>query len=165
MVASTRADVFACVAAALAALSGPWHGAVSERVEALVAEADRPERARRVVHERFRRGEWVPGFGHPYYRGSDPRAAPLLETARKLAPQSRPVRTLLALVEAMEEAGRPGPNIDLGLVAIAAALRLPPGSAVGIFAVGRCAGWIAHVIEQYGDALPLRPRARYLQAT
>ena len=49
--ASTRADVFACVSAALAALSGPWHGAVTDRVEALVAEAEQPERARRVVHE------------------------------------------------------------------------------------------------------------------
>ena len=107
----------------------------------------------------------MPGFGHPFYQGIDPRAAVLLETASALAPKSRPVRTLLALVEAMEEAKRPGPNVDLGLVAIAAALRLPPGSAVGIFAVGRCAGWIAHVIEQYDDALPLRPRARYLQAT
>jgi citrate synthase len=27
--------------------------------------------------------------------------------------------------------------------------------------VGRCAGWIAHVLEQYETGQLLRPRARY----
>jgi citrate synthase len=31
-----------------------------------------------------------------------------------------------------------------------------------VFAVGRSAGWSAHVLEQYGSEGLLRPRARYL---
>jgi len=43
--ASTGADLEACLLAALAAFSGPRHGAESARVQALVTEAGRPERA------------------------------------------------------------------------------------------------------------------------
>ena len=67
VVASTRADVYGCVQAGLAALSGPLHGAASDQVEALLAEAGSPEGAEAVIHERARRGERIPGFGHPYY--------------------------------------------------------------------------------------------------
>jgi citrate synthase len=159
--ASTGADVYACVAAALATLAGPRHGGASARVEALVAETERPELAAHVVHERARRGESIPGFGHPLYRRGDPRAALALQAARALAPRSRPVRTLLALVEAMRDADRGAPNLDCGLVALTAALELPRGAAAGCFAIGRTSGWIAHVLEQYQAGFVLRPRARY----
>ncbi len=159
--ASTGADVYACVGAALGALSGPRHGAVTDQVEALLREAGDPDRAERAVHERLRRGEPVPGFGHPFYADGDPRCEPLLEVARDAAPRSREVRTLLALVDATTGAGRPPPNIDTGLVAVRAALGVAPGSAAGLFAVGRCAGWVAHVLEQGRAGGLLRPRARY----
>jgi citrate synthase len=162
--ASTQADVYACVSAALGTLSGPRHGGASERFEALVAETEQPERATRVVLERARRGETVPGFGHPLYPAGDPRALPLLAQARALAPRSREVRTVLALVEAMREADRGAPNLDSGLVALRAALGLPRGTAVGVFAIGRMAGWVAHVLEQYAAGFLFRPRARYLGA-
>jgi citrate synthase len=45
---------------------------------------------------------------------------------------------------------------------VAFALRLPPGSAAGLFAVGRAAGWIAHALEQRAAGFLLRPRARYV---
>jgi citrate synthase len=159
--ASTRADVYAAVGAALGAFSGPLHGGVTERVEALLAEIGTPERAERVMHERLRRGEPIPGFGHPFYEGGDPRAQPMLALARKLAPARGEARAALALVDAAAAAGRPAPNVDLGLVALAAALGLPRGSAAGIFAVGRAAGWIAHILEQQESGHLLRPRARY----
>jgi citrate synthase len=103
----------------------------------------------------------VPSFGHPYYVDGDPRAALLLELAAALGSRSPTLRALLALVEAMREAGRPGPNSDAGAVALRAALGLPRGAAAGLFAVGRCAGWIAHALEQYETGQLLRPRARY----
>ena len=159
--ASTGADIYACVAAALATLTGPRHGAASERVEALVAEIGQPERAERVLQERMRRGERIPGFGHPLYPGGDPRARPIIEAARKLAPRAPGLRTVLALIDAMREAGRPAPNVDAALVALAAALELPAGSGVGLFGVGRAAGWVAHALEQYEADYVVRPRARY----
>lgn len=162
--ASTGADVHAAIGAALGAFSGPLHGGVTERVEALLAEIGQPARAERVMHERLRRGEAIPGFGHPFYRAGDPRARPLVELARALAPARSPARAALALVDAAAAAGRPAPNLDLGLVALAAALGLPRGAAAAIFAVGRAAGWVAHILEQQETGHLLRPRARYAEA-
>jgi citrate synthase len=160
--ASAGADLYACVAAALATFSGPVHGGACDRVEALVAETRRPERARAVVHARLRRGETIPGFGHPLYPRGDPRAQSLLALARRARPAARELRVVEALAEAMGELGGEPPSLDAGLVAVAGALAMPPGSAMAVFAVGRAAGWIAHVIEQRAAGFLLRPRARYV---
>ncbi len=161
VVASAGADLYACVVAALAAFSGPRHGGASERVEALVAEVGAPRRARSAIAERARRGDALPGFGHPLYPGGDPRVPPLLAAARALDPRGRRTATLFAVIEAMRDAGREPPNLDAGLAALAHALGLPHGSAAAIFAVGRSAGWIAHALEQRAQGYLLRPRARY----
>jgi len=157
--ASTGADLYACVGAALGALSGPAHGGACERVEALVAEIGTPARAATVIEERTRRGDALPGFGHPLYPAGDPRAGSLLRAA---PPRRRAGRTLAALVARMKAARGELPNVDLGLVATALSLGLPPGSASAIFAVGRAAGWIAHALEQRSAGFVLRPRARYV---
>lgn len=159
--ASAGADLYACMSAGLAAISGTEHGGSCDRVEALVAEAGRPERAGDVVRERARRGEAIPGFGHRLYPKGDPRAPLLLTAAAELAPNRVAVRTLLAIVSAMKEAKREPPSIDAGLVALAAALGAPNGSAAGIFAVGRSAGWLAHAFEQREAGFMVRPRAHY----
>lgn len=164
VVASTRADLYAATMAGLAALSGPLHGAASDQVEALLAETGEPARAAAVVHGRLARGEALPGFGHPYYPAGDPRARLLLETARALAPGRAELEVLEALVRAAAEAERPAPNMDVGLVALRAALGMPRGAAAGLFAVGRVAGWTAHVLEQHRTGRLLRPRARYAPA-
>lgn len=160
--ASAGADLYLCVSAALAAASGPRHGGACDRVEALVREAARPDRAEAVVLARARRGEELPGFGHTLYSKGDPRAPPLLEWARALAPRNPEVRTLLALVDAMARIAGARPAVDAGVVAITLALGLPAGTAAGLFSLGRCAGWVAHVLEQREQGQLLRPRARYV---
>ena len=159
--ASAGADVYACVGAALATLSGPRHGGTCDRIEAMVHEIGTGNAAR-AMDDRARRGESLPGFGHRLYPQGDPRTAPLLDAAHAIAPREASVRTILALTRAMRDGGREPPTVDLGLVAIASALRLPRGSAVGMFAIGRTAGWIAHVLEQRTSDYVLRPRARYV---
>jgi len=160
--ASAGADLYACVSAGLAALSGPRHGGVVERVEALIGAVGRPERAREVVHDRARRGEEVPGFGHPLYPAGDPRGALLLAAAGEHAPRSPRLRAIQAIVAAMREAGREPPSLDMGLASTGAALGLPPRTSAAIFAVGRAAGWLAHALEQRAAGFLLRPRARYV---
>jgi citrate synthase len=160
--ASTGADLYASVTAALATLSGPRHGGECDRVEALVLETGHHERAHGVITKRVRRGETVPGFGHTLYPRGDPRAAVLLDVAQRLAPHSAAVRTVLALVAEMRASGREDPTLDIGLVALCTALGLPRGSAAGVFAIGRSAGWIAHALEQRAAGVLLRPRARYV---
>lgn len=161
--ASSGADLYACVGAALAALSGPKHGGACDRVEALLAEVGRPERAAEVVYERLRRGESVPGFGHRLYPDGDPRTPPIIEAAQSVRPEPQGVRVGRAVLEVMRDAGHPPPSVDLALVMLAEALGLPPGSAATLFAVSRAAGWVAHVLEQREQGHLLRPRARYVE--
>jgi citrate synthase len=162
VVASTGADVYGCLSAALAALSGPRHGGAADRVEALLLEAGPADRVEQVVHDRQRRGEVIEGFAHPIYAPhADPRGALLIDIARDLRGSSPEVQSVLALVDAMQQGGFGGPSIDVGLVAVARALALPIGSATALFAVGRTAGWVAHSLEQYEAGYLLRPRARY----
>ena len=160
--ASTGADLHACLSAAMAAFSGPRHGGASEQVEWLVREAGEPARAAATVGDRLRRGERLPGFGHPLYPTGDPRAPPLFERAIALAPRSPRLRTVLAVSEAVEATGRPRANIDVAIAAACAALDLPIGLGPAIFAVGRSAGWVANVLEQQSSAAVLRPRARFV---
>jgi citrate synthase len=154
--ASTGADPYACVAAALATLSGPRHGVASEEVARFADEVGRPEHARAAVRALRKKGDVPPGFGHPLYPEGDPRAAPLLELVRG---SSLPrVRTLLAIVDAATDAR---PNVDVGIAALVASLGAPPSAGSGLFAVARAAGWLAHAIEQRAAGFMLRPRARY----
>jgi len=181
-VASAGAPPQSAVAAALAALGGARHGGHCDRVEALFAEmaggpgataaspvtavaAGRtavPARVRERLAGRLRRGEEIPGFGQPLYPDGDPRARFLLElaaTSRSASPQTALATELAAA--GLDLLGE-HPNLDFGLVALARALELPPGAALALFAVGRTAGWIAHILEQYADARLIRPRARYV---
>jgi citrate synthase len=156
--ASTQAGPYACVAAAMATLSGPRHGTASEAVARFAAQVGSPAAARAQVRALRKRGELPPGFGHPMYAAGDPRAPPLLEAAARL-PLARHARTLFAIVDATTHAA---PTIDVGLVALVVALGAPAGTVPGLFAVARTAGWLAHALEQRAADYLLRPRARYI---
>jgi citrate synthase len=165
--ASTDAHLPACLTSALATLSGPRHGGACDRVEALLREAAALRRPADVIELRARRGDIVPGFGHPLYPHGDPRARLLLERAEALAKASTTARARLAparaLARVMERQGLPA-TVDFGLVALTRTLGCPPGFAALLFALGRSAGWVAHVLEQRGSEAVLRPRARYIGA-
>jgi citrate synthase len=156
--ASTDAGPYACVAAALATMSGPKHGSAAEEVWRFAAPFGSPDAARAAVRALRKRGEIPPGFGHPIYPAGDPRAPPVLEAAARL-PLARHARTLFAIVDATTDAA---PNVDVGLAALTAALGVPPATATGLFAVARAAGWLAHALEQRAAGHVLRPRARYI---
>jgi citrate synthase len=157
VVASTGASLAACVAGGLAALSGPLHGGTTSLIEILFEEAERVGDAARVVHDRLRRGDRLPGFGHQLYAEVDPRAKALL----KLLPHDATRERLLAAMARID--GKP-PNVDFALVSLRRAAGLPRGAAIALFAVGRTAGWIAHALEQHADGKLIRPRARYAGA-
>ena len=161
-VASTRATPYGAVMAGLAALQGPRHGGQTARVAALfdeVAAADSPEAA---VAARMRRGERLPGFGHILYPDGDPRCQ-LLRRLLTTALGSNPELAMaVELAAAATENTGLQPNVDFSLVMLQRSLNLPETAPMGIFAIGRCAGWIAHAQEQYAHPELIRPRARYV---
>jgi citrate synthase len=157
VVASTGAALPACLLAGLAALSGPLHGGMTERIGALLAEPGMLADPRSALAARLDRGERLPGFGHRLYLDGDPRATALL-AALDPGPWWRD------MFAAAEEMTGQRPNIDTALVALERTLHLPEGSALAIFAAGRTAGWIAHALEQRQDGRLIRPRASYAEA-
>lgn len=155
-VASTGASLRAAVVGGLAALTGGRHGGTTARVEALwdeLGEAQAPARLR----QRLARGETLPGFGHHLYPEGDVRAALLLE----MLPRQGPAAALAAEVMALTGLA---PSVDFALVALRRHLQLPAGSAFGLFALGRCAGWLAQALEQRATRQIIRPRAAYTGA-
>lgn len=152
--ASTGASLAAAALAGLAALSGPRHGGATAAVRSFATEATQGG-IRPVIAARLGEDRALPGFGHPLYPDHDPRAAALLDRFH-LTPEMQALR---AAVEAVT--GLP-PNIDFALVAMSEALSLPKDAPFALFAVARCAGWIAHAIEQGQTGTLIRPRARYV---
>ena len=151
--ASAGASPYDVVSAALATLKGHRHGGQSERAAAMLLEP-------RAIENRLRRGERVPGFGHPLYPEGDPRAAVLL----RLTEESRH-REVWRRVRVLAKRGREvlglHPNLDFALAAVSHAYRLPERAPIILFALGRTVGWIAHAIEQYSSGQLIRPRAHY----
>jgi len=161
-VASANATPYQVVIAGLAALQGTKHGRQGEQVDAFLNEAKTPKAIRAVMVSRLKRGEPIPGFGHPLYPEGDPRAKAMLQGLRESYPRSAAVALANAAARAAFELMGEYPNIDFALVILARALRLPPGSALTLFALGRTIGWVGHALEQYRTGELIRPRARYV---
>jgi citrate synthase len=155
VVASTGARHTHCVLAGIAALSGPLHGAATERTRTFLSGVESPGDAVDAVAARLQHGELLPGFGHFLYREGDPRAAELLEQI-KLDPIAAAV---LAAGRAM---GGVEPNVDFALVALERSFALAQGAALALFAIGRSVGWLAHVFEQRASGRLIRPRAEFV---
>jgi citrate synthase len=79
--------------------------------------------------------------------------------------QSRPPRAVWGAAEDVLAVVRrddgPAPNVDFALGVLTEANRMVEGAGEAIFAVARCAGWIAHGLEEYPHRLRYRVRAAY----
>lgn len=158
--ASAGADLYACVSAALATLTGPRHGGACDRCEALLDKVAMSASVPQVLMSRIRRGDSLAGFDHPLYPHGDPRFPILVRAARPF--DDGAVEQVERLVDTAAQMELGAPTVDLGLALLARAMALPAGAAKTIFAVGRMAGWIAHAFEQRQQGFLLRPRARYV---
>ena len=157
--ASTGADICSAVLAAVATQSGPLHGGAVQSTGELLSAAT-PEQAAAGVLRRLDAGERIPGFGHPVYRRGDPRVPLFRLLAEDLAVQTGDDRHLdaadrIAAIMA-DRKGLP-PNMDLYAAACWLSLGIPADLFPAIFALGRLAGWIAHIREQYCRQPPHPP--------
>lgn len=151
--ASTGASLAASTLAGLSALSGPRHGGAAAAMRGLLGEAAEMGPSGAIALRLFE-DRSLPGFGHALYPEGDPRA-------RALLARFEPPSDLAALRRAVEGATGQAPNVDFALVALSETLNLPKDAPFALFAVARCAGWIAHAIEQVQTGGLIRPRARY----
>lgn len=160
--ASTGSDVIACVTAALGALSGPRHSGHSPAVAGLLDEVGGsiPEGVARALEGRRK----LPGFGHPVYKGEDPRTE-VARTMADAATQGESSRALFDRARRVEEEVHRltglHANVDYYLSVIYLAAGLPRPAFGLVFAMSRSPGWLAHIMEQQRDPDLIRPRARY----
>ena len=165
-VASTGADLYSAVTAAIAALKGPTHGGAAESVIKMALEIGSADRAHEYLKALFERGGRVAGFGHAVYKTEDPRAVQLEPEARALAGRKSDPAWFSAL-EAVRKEMEPyskrgiGPNLDLWSGAIYHLLGIPQEMFSSVFAMGRIPGWVAHVMEQNASRVLIRPRLEY----
>jgi len=161
VVASAGATPYGTVIAGLSALQGVKHGGYTERVEALFNEAGSIDKIQDVMRGRLRRGESLPGFGHKLYPEADPRAVVMYEMLSDSYGDTPEFQFIKKAIDVAADLIGEFPTIDILLVAVARILKLPEGSALALFALGRTIGWIGHAIEQYETNRLIRPRARY----
>ena len=182
VVASTGSDLGAAVEAALGALQGPLHGgAPGPALEALLSlRAHRDDstldtRTRLWVAAEVAAGRRIMGFGHRVYRVRDPRADVLEQAAQQLLADSPSGRALAADARCHERAvlqtlrelkpNRPiATNVEFYTALLLHGLGLPTHLFTPVFAVGRVAGWTAHVAEQRAHGRLIRPSVTYVGA-
>jgi citrate synthase len=173
VVASTGADVAACLVAAIGALSGPLHGGAPSRALDTLDEIGTPDRIDPWVRERVLSGGRIMGFGHPVYRTEDPRSRMLRGIAERLADGDAETRALVSFAEQVEtrvlallDELKPGrqlhTNVEFYAGVVMHLCGLPRELFTPTFAVARVVGWSAHVLEQAADSKIIRPSARYV---
>ena len=164
--ASTRADFYSCMTAAIATLKGPLHGGAAEGVMKMTLEIGSEENASDYVAKIRESGGRVMGFGHAVYKALDPRSVHLKDEAKALGErlgQPKWFSILEAVTKVMEPYARRGlyPNVDFWAGAVYYLLEIPEDLFIPLFAMGRIPGWTIHIIEQYESKGILRPRLYY----
>ena len=167
VIASTGADLGACVTGAIGALSGPLHGGAPSRALELLDEIGTPDRARKVITEKVRSGRRIMGFGHAVYRTEDPRSRMLRHVAQQLGGRlvELAVEVERTVVEVLAEL-KPGrelyTNVEFYAGVVMSACGVPPEMFTPTFASSRVIGWSANILEQAADPKIIRPSARYV---
>lgn len=168
VVASTASDVVSAVVAALGALKGRLHGGAPGPVLDMLDAIGERDAARRWLEGALARGERIMGMGHRVYRVRDPRAFVLeraiatLEPSRRLELARAVEREAEALLAARYPTRPLRANVEFYTAVLLEAVGLPRALFTPTFAVGRVAGWCAHVEEQRATGRLIRPQSRYV---
>jgi citrate synthase len=169
--ASTGADIYCSITAAVSTLAGDLHGGAPSKVMTHLEEIGLPEKAEAYVRDLLARHEKIMGMGHREYKIRDPRAAQLEKMAKALTEKSHSKWYLIA--RALEDAAdkvlreeKPGKriyaNVEFYTAPTLSSLGIPSDEFTCMFACGRIAGWTAHVLEQFAHNRLIRPQATYV---
>ena len=171
VILSTRSDFVSAVVGAIGALKGPLHGGAPGPALDVVFEIGEASRAEEYLRAKLERGERLMGFGHRIYKVRDPRADVLAHAAQRLY-KADADGELYRLALAVEEVAlgllkeyKPGrdiqTNVEFYTALLLHGLGLPTELFTPTFAVGRVAGWTAHLFEQRALDRLIRPRSEY----
>jgi citrate synthase len=167
VIASTGADVAACLSGAIGAMSGPLHGGAPARVLPMIEDVERTGNATTVVRGVLDRGERLMGFGHRVYRAKDPRARVLRRLCQELGAPRYEAGVVLEQAALAELADRRPDrvietNVEFWAAVILDFAQVPPHMMPGMFTCARTAGWCAHIMEQKRTGRLVRPTAQYV---
>lgn len=175
-VASTKAHIYAAVAAAIGSLSGPLHGGANVRVMEMLKEIGIPENIDAYIDNILDSGGLIMGLGHAVYQTDDPRALILAPMSQRMGEIIGDTRWY-ELTKELEIRGKQAfkkrkdrdifCNVDFYSASLFYAMGIPMDLFTPVFALSRVSGWCAHVIEeQFAKAAPkptlYRPGATYV---
>ncbi|GAB3872536.1 citrate/2-methylcitrate synthase [Terrabacter terrigena] len=167
VIASTGADLAACLVGAIGSFSGPKHGGAPSRALEALDEIGTLDRADAWVRRQVEAGGRIMGFGHAVYRTRDPRSEMLKAIARGW--QDPLVDLALGVEDAVEATLaelKPGrelhANVEFYAGVVMKLAGLDPSMFTPTFCVARVVGWTANVLEQSRDPKIIRPAARYV---
>lgn len=169
-VASTLANFYSSVSAAVGALSGPLHGGASELVIQMLQEVRVSGDVKKYVHDLLQSGGKIMGMGHRVYKTVDPRAEIFKDLLEKLTPKNEVNSDLQRLSQIEQEARKyfdekmlpVYTNVDFWSGSVYRRLGVLPIVYPAIFAVARMVGWCAHILELRQNNILYRPKSHYI---
>lgn len=179
-VVSTRAHMYAGVAAGVGALSGSLHGGANARVMNMLLQVESEIKSEDDiagwVRDRIEKGERIMGMGHAVYKTIDPRAKILKEMSGRLGARTGRGNWYRYLTRIEEEGYREfqkrgkadiRTNVDFYSGSVYAMMGIPVDMMTPVFAISRVSGWCAHIIEEkFAEAQEkpalYRPQAEYV---
>lgn len=169
VVASTAAGQVSSVLAALCALKGPLHGGAPGPVLDMLDAIGPQENIEPWLRAAVMAGDRLMGFGHRIYRVRDPRADVLgaaIKSLKGVEERTAFARQVEATAKAVLKELKPhrplDTNVEFYTALLLEALAIPRAAFTPTFAIGRVAGWTAHIMEQEATGRLIRPSARYV---
>lgn len=165
--ASTFSDIYSAVASAVGTLKGKLHGGASERVMNMLLDVDNVEEVDAYIQGMLFDGKKIMGFGHRIYLAEDPRSRHLRTVGKALCQRINRIdlyRKARAIEIVVHKERKIYPNVDFYAAIVLNALGVPKEFFTPFFASSRIAGWTAHILEQYSEAVLIRPTSKYLGA-
>jgi citrate synthase len=174
VIASSRASLASAALGAYCAFTGPLHGGAPGPTLDMLDEAAASGDLAAWAERKLAAGARLMGFGHRVFKNGDPRALILRDALRRLGDRLGPAAGRLAFAAEVERAvtaafarHKPGraalqPNVEINAALLLDAVGLPRDAFMPVFAVARCAGWLAHAMEQQREGRLVRPSSAYI---
>lgn len=163
--ASTNSDMYSAITSAIGTLKGPLHGGASEKVMDMLDEINPEEDVNEYIQGLLDEKKKIMGFGHRMYKAQDPRTKHLRDIVEDFCHRQRSLtlyNRCMKIEQMVFEKKKIYPNVDFYAAVAMDALGVSKEFFPLFFASSRISGWVAHVIEQYEDAVLLRPSADYV---